>query len=362
MDASELDIRNPWADPPNACTVGNLTQWYKGDAFNRLPPRDQQTLAELLRGWTPETPIISQDTRVVGIGSCFAQYFLTWLAENGFNRNLDQSPHNSLIRYGNALENPAVIAQKFRWAFEGLDNAAVTWIGKDRERFDATEERRELVRRTLLNTDVLVLSLGLSETWYDQQTGEPLWRTMPQHAYVPGRHVFRVESLASTRASLEKIEELRARHAPNMRIVFTVSPIRLLATFRPVSALTANSASKAILRASLDEFLRGHADKLNRNLFYFPSYEIVHDLSTNAFEADNRHITEAVSSRIVRCFVETFCDAALQRTDPLDTVASMISRLRQSEHEVDRRLLDLHRLSELETAALKELLSRLPAA
>jgi hypothetical protein len=200
-----------------------------------------------------------------------------------------------------------VIAQQLRWAFDELDPQDVLWIGKDREVFQPTEDRRRMVRETLLSTDLLIVTLGLSEVWYDQRSGEPLWRTLTRRHYDPSRHVFRVESARDTKRWLEKIEEIRRRRLPHLRIVYTVSPVRLAATFRPVSAVTANSASKAILRASLDEFLREQGDRLNRELFYFPSYELVHDYFRDPFEEDNRHVTSFVAARVVSTFARYYC-------------------------------------------------------
>jgi hypothetical protein len=310
---------------PGNFTPDKLDEWYKGSTLNMLPNKARlahQGLEAFLTGWLPEQPIIGKDTRVIGVGSCFASYFLLWLAENGFNRQLDTSPHNALVRYGAAFENPAVIAQQFRWAFEGLDVGQVKWIAKDKELFEASEERRLLVRRTLEQTDVLVLTLGLSEVWYDSETGEPLWRALTKRHYDPQRHVFRVEKVTDTIRWLEKIESIRARHLPSLKIVFTVSPVRLSATFRPISAISANSVSKAILRAGLDEFLRSQSDKLNRLLYYFPSFEIVQDYFRDPFEEDNRHVTPFVAAQVVRCFAENFCDTSVFPRPPRDARSS----------------------------------------
>ena len=316
---AELDVRAGWQKPLEGITPANLDEWYKGSTLNILPSKSRlasKGIASILTGWLPDQPIIGRETRVVGVGSCFASYFLLWLAENGFNRQLDTSPHNALIRYGAAFENPAVIAQQFRWAFEGLDPASVKWIGKDKEIFEATEDRRQLVRQTLEQTDVLVLTLGLSEVWYDRETGEPLWRALTKRHYDPLRHVFRVETLSDTLSWLEKIEAIRQRHLPSLKIVFTVSPVKLSATFRPISAISANSVSKAILRAALDEFLRNHPEKFNKELFYFPSYEIVQDYFRDPFEEDNRHVTPFVASQVVRCFADHYCDASALEKQP----------------------------------------------
>jgi hypothetical protein len=309
VDPEKQDLVAWSLDP--GLSLQNLDKWYLGEGrIQTIPTKADyasQGIRTLLDGWLPERPVIEANTRVIGVGSCFARYFILWLAEQGFNRAADSSPYNALLRYSATFESPAVIAQQFRWAFDEFDARDALWIGKDREVFEANDERKKMVRETLQRTDVLVLTLGLSEVWYDSSTGEPLWRALTRRHYDPARHVFRVETMQDTKRHLEKIEAIRRRHLPNLKIVFTVSPVRLTATFRPVSAITANSVSKAILRASLDEFLRERQELLNRELFYFPSYEIVHDFFRDPFEEDNRHVTGFDAGHVVRTFAQHFC-------------------------------------------------------
>ncbi len=299
-----------WHGDPDKLSMQNLDDWYLGGTVHRVPTKKdvaRDGIKSLLEGWLPLGPMIDASTRVIGVGSCFARYFILWLAENGFNKSADSSPYNALVRYGETFESPAVIAQQFRWAFGEFSAKDALWIGKDKELFEASEERRQLVRRTLEDTDVLILTLGLSEVWYDRQSGEPLWRALTRRHYDPARHVFRVESMQDTKRHLERIEEIRRRHLPNLKIIFTISPVRLTATFRPVSAISANSVSKAVLRAALDEFLRDRAELVNRELFYFPSYEIVHDYFRDPFEEDNKHVTSYVASQIIQTFARYYC-------------------------------------------------------
>jgi len=307
-----------WSIDDSVFSSVNLSRWYKGTTYHRLPDKTQLGalgMDALAEGWLPAEPLISAATRVVAIGSCFARYFILWLAEHGFNDSMPQSPYNALLRFSSQLESPASIAQQFRWAFGELDDKTVLWIDKNKEVFEASEERRQLVRDTLLATDVLILTLGLSEVWYDRVTGEPLWRALPVDQFDPERHVFRVETMAQTLQWLEMIERLRARHVPDMKIIFTVSPVPLGLTFRPVSAVTANSASKAIVRAALDEFLRNHQEEVGRRLFYFPSYELVANYFIDPYEPDNRHVSPTVAAGIIRCFVKHYCSAdMIERT------------------------------------------------
>jgi len=327
-----------WSVDDSVMSPATLSRWYKGTTYRRLPDKTQLgTLGmdALGDGWLPAEPLISRATRVVAIGSCFARYFILWLAEHGFNESIPQSPYNALLRFGSLLESPASIAQQFRWAFGELDDNAVVWIDKNKEVFEASEERRQLVRDTLLATDVLILTLGLSEVWYDRVTGEPLWRALPVDQFDPERHVFRVETMAQTLQWLETIERLRARHVPDMKIIFTVSPVPLGVTFRPVSALTANSASKAIVRAALDEFLRNHQEEVGRRAFYFPSYELATNYFIDPYGPDNRHISPTVAAGIIHYFVKHYCSAdMIERTGrslrDLDSTGELEQFLQQS--------------------------------
>jgi len=343
--SSEKERSLEWRAEPGGISLGNLDSWYLGtERIHTVPSKADYAdrgISTLLDGWLPASTLIHAGTRVIGVGSCFAQYFITWLADHGFNRAADTSAYNALVRYGSTFESPAVIAQQFRWAFDEFDAKNALWIGKDRELFEANEERRKLVRETLGRTDVLILTLGLSEVWYDNVTGEPMWRALTKRHYDPARHVFRVETMQDTKRHLEKIEELRQRHLPALKIVYTVSPVRLAATFRPVAAVTANSASKAILRAALDEFLRERPALVNRELFYFPSYEIVHDFFRDAFDVDNRHVTPHVAKQVVNAFARFYCaPEMLADIQPDAGGDEQVTRLA----DLERRIVELQRV------------------
>ena len=84
--------------------------------------------------------------------------------------------------------------------------------------------------------------------------------------------------MVETVACLREVEAIRATHLPRLKMIFTVSAVQLQATLRPISVVTANSASKAVIRAALDAFLRALPGDPGRTLFYFPSYELVTEI------------------------------------------------------------------------------------
>jgi GSCFA family len=354
---SEID-RPEWiAWEKNARIVTSGGEWFKGQAYTRYPTKDQVLEAGpelVLDGWIPPEPIILPTTRVLAMGSCFASHFAEWLVANDYNQAFAE-PCQALLR--NPYENVAVIAQQFRWAFGEVNPDDLLWIGKDKQRILATEERRLAMRQSLLAADVLVATLSLSEIWYDKITGEPLWRVATVDCHDPRRHAFKVLSFAETMHAFNEIDRIRAQWLPNLRIIYTVSPMPITATFRPVSAVTAGSASKAIVRGALDEFLRSRPDDLNRTYFYYPGYEIVTALLGQPFLPDNRHLHDYAIDIVLSLFARTYTtrrSEAHARTGGtpqwLDAVGGQASLAR-----LEQRNIDLQRICDERLVVIEQL-------
>jgi hypothetical protein len=100
---------------------------------------------------------------------------------------------------------------------------------------------------------------------------------------------------------LVTIDLIRARkpHAP---IVLTVSPVSLQRTFQDCDVVTANTESKAILRAVL-----GQVARERDNVIYLPSLEFVTTCGyDSAYEPDRRHVQRRVVDTIIDQFFEAF--------------------------------------------------------
>jgi GSCFA family protein len=192
---------------------------------------------------------------------------------------------------------------------------------------------------------------------------------MPVAYHDPRRHAFKVESVAETVRALEVIERIRARHLPRLRVLYTVSPLRFLATFRPVSAVTANSVSKAIVRAALDEFLRSRWELVNATYFYFPSYEIVTDVLVDPFTEDQNHLHEYVLALVLDLFARhyTTFEAAGVSSGIAAPAGGLEDRLARVEQAYTERVQQLARLNhrcaqlEAEVAAFRQAAGVAPA-
>lgn len=285
--------------------------WHRGEHCNFNPAvanlqTGEDVIKHVLPGWIPPEPLIGPSTRITAFGSCFAHHLSVWLAERNFNiLNDDPRGVAHIVRMAEGMVNTFAIAEQFRWALENVRYEGEFWHGYDAESFGYTEEIRVETRSILLSTDVFVITLGLSEIWYDEVTGGVFWRAVPQRTVDPARHKFRVATFDENKTNIDAICRLIATHCPRAKVILTVSPVPLVATFRPGSCLVANSASKALLRAALDEVYRQWPHK--DFLYYWPSYELVLDVFDNRWEADRRHVKREVLDFVMTAFERAWC-------------------------------------------------------
>jgi hypothetical protein len=250
----------------------------------------------ILQGWMPRAPPIERGRLVTALGSCFADELRLWLRARGFLINDDfrttgaSYPHVEdsavpLLQCSAGLVNTFVLRQQFEWAFEGRSFDDDLWVGARGSITLPTEAARARTRDMFEATSLFVITLGLAEVWYQRRSDRPtcggdggtgtgcahgaqersagtweevLWRAVPSDRFDPSRHGFRVSSTSENVANLRRMVQLIRRNVPAAKIVLTVSPIPLAATFRGVACVTANAASKAIMRAAVDELLIEH--------------------------------------------------------------------------------------------------------
>jgi hypothetical protein len=285
--------------------------WYRGANTNFLPSKAELARPDaieryVLPGWLPDEPFIDMTSRITSFGSCFAVHVTRFLHERGYKvAGRDWTVHNShIIRFGEGMVNSFAIRQQFEWALEGKPFPDCLWFGKGKEIASPDETVRHETEAVLRSTDIFIITLGLSEIWYDKQSGEAFWRAIPASIFDEKRHGFRISSVDENRENLTAIHSIIRKHRPESHIVFTLSPVPLMATFRPISCITASSVSKSILRVALDEFLRSTEDPL---VHYLPSYEIVKELSIDPFKEDNRYPKSEVVDSVLQAFERHFC-------------------------------------------------------
>ncbi len=287
--------------------------WFRGEHTNFNP-----TLAQLfepeamqkfvLKGWVPERPVIRPDTQVTAFGSCFAANISEWLSSRHYRvlNKAEDAKRAYVVACGEGMVNSFVIRQQFEWAWEGRRFDQPLWHGYNAEDYGYDPAVQAETRRIFDATDFFILTFGLSEVWYDEPTGEVFWRTIPKDVYDPARHRFRVSTVEENRDNLRAIYELIRKHRPDAKVLFTLSPIPLIATFRGNSCITSNAVSKAVLRVAIDEVVREVAHE--GVLTYWPSYELVTDVFRSPYKPDRRHPEKAVLDYIMTLFEHAWCE------------------------------------------------------
>ena len=291
---------------------GVFRTWFRGEHTNFNP--DFEKMAEsdaalnwVTQGWEPAARTVTSETRITAFGSCFAANISNWLAARNYNiLTRDEGSNAYVVKCGEGMVNSYVIRQQFEWAFEGRKFEESLWHGYEAESYGYDEEIRTQTLDIFSKTDLFILTFGLSEVWYDEVTGGVFWRSIPQDAYDPDRHKFRVTTVEENKDNIRAIYELIRKHRPDAKIITTLSPVPLIATFRPVSCISANSVSKSVLRVALDELMRELGD--DGYLHYWPSYEIITDVFHSPFKKDRRHLPKAVLDFIMMLFEQVWCE------------------------------------------------------
>jgi hypothetical protein len=171
----------------------------------------------------------------------------------------------------------------------------------------ARERRVELVEYfgRLRSADVVIVTLGLVEVWYDRQTQLFLniTPTFEMAQRFPGRFSVHTSDYAENRERLaETLDALFAFGGEGLRVILSVSPVPMHRTFTAPDVLTANVYAKSTLRAVASDVARDRP-----NVEYWPSYELVTVAErSRAFHPDQVHVTEEAGAEIVRSFAKTF--------------------------------------------------------
>lgn len=294
---------------------------------------------------------IDSQLKIATAGSCFAQHisrrlqrigFHYFVAERGEELAEDERARRNFgvfsARYGN-LYTARQLLQLFEEVFEGRDPAEKAWLRKDGRFVDpyrpqiepdgfataeAVADARSLhlaaVRSVFLDSDVFIFTLGLTESWRSKIDGSvfPLAPGVVAGSFDPGLYEFINFHAAEVDRDLclflEKLKEVN----PNIKVLLTVSPVPLVATYENRSVLVSTTYSKAVLRVAAEQMLPRFSW-----VDYFPSYEIITGSYAGGlyYENDYREVNSLGVAHAMRCFVKNYVS---QPNDSTGSNATML--------------------------------------
>jgi hypothetical protein len=164
----------------------------------------------------------------------------------------------------------------------------------------------------LRQSTVVIVTLGLIETWHDKKAGRYL-NAAPGFYSVrndPDRYSVEITDVDSNVQALEEILDCLRRLQPAARIILTVSPVPMDSTFAGRDVVTANMLSKSTLRVAAETFANNHAA-----VDYFPSFDMI-AMSPRAFAygADCLHVSERAVGSVVARFLELYTGEPIAAT------------------------------------------------
>jgi len=296
---------------------------------------------------------IGKNDRIATAGSCFAQHIARRLASEGFNYLVTEpAPANCkdaardgygtfTARCGN-IYTVQQLLQLAKRAYGNFTPAIDAWELSDggyvdpfRPRIgiapfgtiaDLTLDRERhfaAVREMFETADVFIFTLGLTECWRSREDKAvvplppgALEAKVPAGAYVPKN--FTVTEVIK---DLERMVALFEKLNRSARLILTVSPVPLIATFEDEHVLSATTYSKSVLRAAAGEIA-----KANANVAYFPSYEIVTGSFNRGryFREDLRQVTSAGVDHVMSVFLKHYggFQSACRPADSADLFAA----------------------------------------
>ncbi len=224
----------------------------------------------------PSDRLLDPEQSVVLIGSCFTDYI---------GERMRISRWRAFPNITGTLFNPASIAKILRIASEWSevidtindslaqrDSLWVSWLSdsdcntySNQDTKDRLFNRLLYLHKSLISAKTLIVTFGTA--WIYELRERPGYIVANCHKFPADTFIRRRLSTTEIVAEWNELIQLLAEKYPDLRIIFTVSPVRHLK-----DGFEGNSRSKAILQLACEEICLA-----NDNSEYFPSYEIMND-------------------------------------------------------------------------------------
>ncbi|WP_157970905.1 GSCFA domain-containing protein [Pseudogemmobacter bohemicus] len=284
----------------------------------------------------PKFPIRAGDL-VATAGSCFAQHIARTLVASGFNYYVAETAPGNMAkdeaearqfglfsaRFGN-LYTTRQLVQLFDRAFGHFTPEDKAWeAGPGRlvdpfrptvepdgfESLATLEADRNAhfasVRDMFTRLDTFIFTLGLTEGWRAKSDGAvfPLAPGVSGGQMAPERYEFVNFTVEEVKEDLEEIWKRIRSINPVAKMILTISPVPLIATYEPRHVLVSTVASKSILRAAVEDITRRESD-----VAYFPSFEIItgQHAGNTYFEDDLRSVRPEGVAHVMSLFLKHY--------------------------------------------------------
>tara|TARA_B100001175_G_scaffold379_1_gene327 strand:+ start:5480 stop:6472 length:993 start_codon:yes stop_codon:yes gene_type:complete len=242
--------------------------------------------------------------KIASLGTCFAEevaYFLKNKSQFYNYINYEENVFNfsanwgrvfcvinlkQILKYSIEEKFPVKIEKFKKLYFDPFREHSTGLFNSKKDALINIQKHRSLSKKVLFETNVLIITLGQNEFWFDHKNNLAWGRTPPlelrkqKDRFEPMEYTFK-QNMTDLEEVIEKLKKINL----NIKIIFTVSPVAEYATFISENIVSQAFAGKCILRSVVHEISKKH-----ENVFYFPSFEFVLTDNPFSFVADNMHV------------------------------------------------------------------------
>lgn len=269
--------------------------------------------------------IVKEDSEILMIGSCFTEHIGNKLNNAGFKTTLN--PFGILfnpISISNAISR--IVKEELYKKSELHKNQEERFVSFDHHgRFSGNKPDKVLeeinsslinAHKNLKSADCIIVTLGSAWVYkYLEQN-----RIVANCHKIPNKEfekeLLEIETIVSSMN--RAIDDLKSVN-PNIKIVFTISPVKHLR-----DGIIENQRSKATLILAIEALLKSS----NKNLYYFPAYEIVTDelRDYRFFETDHAHPNQLAIDYVWERFIETcFTTKAIEKANEAENITKALA-------------------------------------
>ena len=303
------EARQAWQ---NVVFKNKFARWGPGQNPKRIEDSAALRLQSpiFLPAMAPKFKIQNSDV-IFCIGSCFARNIESALTD--FGLGCASLPSAALQNDGLQSEtlskfSTASILTELRWALDPATPFRESFLFSHEDgtfsdphsrhgashasREDAMAARYRVIQamREVLRADIIILTLGLVEAWYDNELGLYL-NEAPNYGFALqnfARFSLHFLDYPWNMTALQQIYELLSNLPRRPKLLLTVSPVPFMSTFSDKDVVIANTYSKATLRAVVEDFAAQHAAT-----DYVPVFEaVVNSRFDLAWEGDRIHVSD----------------------------------------------------------------------
>jgi len=313
---------------------------------------------------------ILPDQKVVTMGSCFAQHLAKYIQSSGLNYYVAESAPSGMdaqeaksrnygvfsARYGNVY-TVRQATQLFARAFGAFSPVDDVWekdggyvdafrpqiepkpFATGTEVRESAKEHLRHVRDVFTQCDWLVFTLGLTEGWRLKQDGAiyPVAPGVSGGNFDQEKYEFVNFTAQEVQADLEELVKALKGVNPKARVLLTVSPVPLIATYENRHVWVSTTYSKAALRVAADA-----VERQFDNVVYFPSYEIITSPASGGryYADDLRQVTELGVKHVMRLFSKHFFEPSNEVLQRMATPDDAVELQRDGDIVCDEEVIE----------------------